>query len=294
MVNGRFHFRQYIPIFALLNLAISGTLCVYSVMAYLGLKFTFSIGFICACIILGIYSFNRFTDLIEDLSNNTSRVIFVMYKSVLMPISIMLIIISIISLVVSGKINQYHLVLVTLGIMYSFPLIPWFKQNKGLHFIRLKQLPFVKNLFVSLLWGFSIVLIPILYTNMKVVNIFPIALLISSQIIATLSNTLFSDIRDVTGDKFAGNLTLPVLLGESFSLKVIYVISIGWFSLLTYLSVSGAIDLWHYLFFILILIYTPVCILLFKLRIFSYEMINLLSDFDLLLFAAGIKMLSLV
>jgi 4-hydroxybenzoate polyprenyltransferase len=288
----RILFGRFMPVGVILNLALVGMLCVLAAMQYLHLELSLSICLLSLGIIGGIYLLNRYTDLNEDFANDTARMIFLMHKNTLYPIGITLLIVSGAFLVLDEKITPYHFILLFTGVAYSFPLIPWYKRNKGLLFVKLKQIPLVKNVTVALLWGFSIFLIPVLFTQTRLTNWSTVALLISAQILATLSNTLFSDIRDEVGDRIAGNMTLPVMAGPIATYVTIVAMNSAWILFSLALYVLGLIDSGHFFFFLLVALYPAVYICAYHIGQFSKGVIDILGDLQLLLFAGGLFVLS--
>lgn len=283
---------QFIPIIVIVNLAVVGMLSMFAATYYMHLSINPILGILSISIIAGIYILNRYSDINEDFANDHARMIFILNKNRLYPISIMLLVASLLLLVLMEKITMFHMVLFFVGVAYSYPLFPWYTKKKGAHCLRLKQIPLVKNLSVSFLWGFSIFLIPLLFTQTKPSSWVSVDLLIAAQIIATLSNTLFSDIRDEIGDRISGNLTLPVLWGANATYAVILVINVLWTVFNLFLLATQYIDPSHFMFFLVIALYPAIYITAYNLKKFSKGLIDLLGDLQLLVYAGGLFLLA--
>ncbi|WDP92218.1 MAG: 4-hydroxy-3-methylbut-2-enyl diphosphate reductase [Desulfobacter sp.] len=103
-----------------------------------------------------------------------------------------------------------------LGLSYDLNIIPRFMG--GRRFYRIKDLPGSKTILIAAAWGVVTALLPALVDKSG----WPatlIAFLFATGLV--FSRTAFVDILAVQGDRIAGKETLPILLGEAKSLKVI-------------------------------------------------------------------------
>jgi 4-hydroxybenzoate polyprenyltransferase len=152
-----------------------------------------------------IYFLNRFTDN-EDSYNCPEQKTFFQRRTSLIIIPVVLMGLSFLILSLSGRLVEWHLVLVICGIFYSVSFIPVLK-NQSIRLIRLKDIFFVKNVLVCLLWGIT----PFALAISRGHAVLPphndfIAIIIASCLSA-LINTTSSDIPDALGDKRSGVLT---------------------------------------------------------------------------------------
>jgi 4-hydroxybenzoate polyprenyltransferase len=174
-----------------------------------------------ASITFCIYFINKFTDE-EDKYNCPEQKIYFQQKSILITIPIALIISSIVLLASTGRLVAWHLVLVSGGILYSVNLIPMYI-NGSIRFIRIKDVFFIKNIFVSFLWAVS----PFILA--KGLNLFTSptinysAVLLASFITAFI-NTTSSDVRDIEGDRFSGIITIANTLGKRNTALLLFTI----------------------------------------------------------------------
>ncbi len=275
------------PLIIVVYLSITGLLCVLSAQFYMGVKPNPIIGAICVGIIFGIYILNRYTDSLEDFTNDIHRYMFFSKRKFLFLLGIIAIAFSILTLLILEKLNYYHLLLIGLGITYSFKLIPWVSKNK-LVFYRLKEIPFIKNVVVAVAWGLSIFMIPISFADHLVKETSYINLLCISCIILVLNNTVFGDIRDLNGDLIAKTKTLPVLWGARKCFFLLFAIDFCW--LLTILIVNhfSPVDPMHFIFLVSVALFPLVYILPYIFKIMSTTQISFLSESDLLFFAVGL------
>lgn len=174
-------------------------------------------------IAFGVYLLNRFTDK-EDSYNYPEQKMFFQQKPLLIGIPIALMAFSFFLLAISSRLVIWHLVLIVFGILYSVSVIP-FIQNKSLCFIRLKDILFVKNLAVSLLWGIT----PFALAASQKLSILParsdLCIAMIAFCLTSLINTTSCDVRDIEGDRRAGIITLATRFGQKF--PAIFLLSLG-------------------------------------------------------------------
>jgi 4-hydroxybenzoate polyprenyltransferase len=176
-----------------------------------------------AAITFSVYLLNRFTDN-EDSYNYPEQKMFFQQKPALIGIPILLIAISFFLLAISGRLVTWHVILIIFGILYSVSVIP-FVRNKSLCFVRLKDILFVKNLAVSLLWGIT----PFALAASQKFSVMPakfdLFVVATAFCLTSLINTASCDVRDVEGDRHAGVLTLATRFGQKFT--AIFLLSLG-------------------------------------------------------------------
>jgi 4-hydroxybenzoate polyprenyltransferase len=182
------------PLLSIIYLASAGTLCIYSATHYLGQPINFFVGIQFMGIVASIYILNRFTDKHEDFANNVARYLFFRKYNKLYLLSICALILVSGALIFTRHFGLYHFLLIAFGILYSYKLIPGYKRGEGIVYYRLKDLPFIKNLVVSVLWGTAIFIIPSICTGYSISGQTPIYLLIGVLILSTFNNTTFCDI----------------------------------------------------------------------------------------------------
>lgn len=270
-----------------------GFLSVLSVQMYLDIGFE---PLICLCsmgIIFGIYTSNRFTDMEEDFTNDIQKALFFQNKKAYYVAAIAILAGSVGILLFQGKLNWLHFLLLGMGFCYSYRLIPWYTPARGLRMIRIKEMTFVKNLAVSFLWGGSVFAVPIMYSSARVEDVFVIVQLGVALFLSTLNNTLFDDILDESGDRVAGIKTLPTTWGTRNSMNLLWCLDLAWLIWVGFCLMSGRLDAGHAAFLAFMggfpLLYTG----LHRLPDPPKTLIDFLMESDLLLFSAGLMLLSL-
>ena len=159
--------------------------------------------------IYAMYNMNRYTDMDEDIHNHPKRQHFSNKNDIALKYSSILAVI--ISLLLGYIINQQTLLLIflpmLLAILYSFKFIP---QRNG-KFIRLKDVPLVKNILISFCWTIITVGIVVSVHLIEISKtIFAICFIVFTRLFI---NTVLFDMRDISGDKKNSVYTLPVLWG---------------------------------------------------------------------------------
>jgi 4-hydroxybenzoate polyprenyltransferase len=119
-------------------------------------------------------------------------------------------------LAITKRLVAWHIILIVFGILYSVSVIP-FIRNKSLCFIRLKNILFVKNIAVSLLWGIT----PFALAASQQFSVMPekpdLLIAVVSFCLTTFITAIAYDVPDVEGDRYAGVLTIATRFGEKFT-----------------------------------------------------------------------------
>jgi 4-hydroxybenzoate polyprenyltransferase len=154
-----------------------------------------------------MYGLNRLTDMNEDSINNASRVQFILKYKKQMSISLSLAYILATILALNKNLGSFYVSLIVLfiGITYSVPLISFGKYK------RLKDIPFIKNLVIGLIWGLVLILFPMYYLSSELTSV--VVILFIFIIARLIINTTLFDLRDIAGDKKAKISTLATSLG---------------------------------------------------------------------------------
>ncbi|MEO6097624.1 MAG: UbiA family prenyltransferase [Fibrobacteria bacterium] len=282
------------PVLILFYLSFMGCLSVFAVQLYLGMGFQ---PLICLCsmgIIFGIYTSNRFTDTAEDFTNDIQKALFFQSRRIWYALAIGALVVSMGILLVQEKLNWLHFLLIGMGFCYSYRLIPWYSPGQGMQLIRIKEMTFVKNLAVSLLWGGSVFMVPILYSSVTVANLFVLIHLGLGLFLSTLNNTLFDDILDEDGDRVAGIKTLPTTLGSRNSLRLLWALDIAWILWIALCLSLGKLNLPHSAFLMFLGAFPIGYMSLSRQGKAPKAWIDFLMESDLLYFSLGLMFLSLV
>ena len=177
-----------------------------------------------ALITFGVYMLNRFTDE-EDGYNYPEQKMFFQNKSVLIALPIALIAFSILLLAITERLVPWHIVLIVFGILYSLSIIP-FVRNKSLCFIRLKDILFVKNIAVSLLWGITPFALAASQKNVVMPGKADLLIAVTAFCLTTFITAIAYDVPDAEGDKHAGISTITTRFGKKFTRNFLFMVGI--------------------------------------------------------------------
>jgi len=96
-----------------------------------------------------------------------------------------------------------------LGCLYSMPI------HFGGKRVRIKEVPFLKNLYAALFWSFALILTPFAYVGRPPTD------LAWAVVLVCLGMSYFIelswDLRDIEGDRQAGVRTVPMVMGVPFT-----------------------------------------------------------------------------
>jgi 4-hydroxybenzoate polyprenyltransferase len=207
---------------AYLNLIISlGAVSIaYLVVSLLSFHSDFIMYLVCFLVSMFVYSFNRFTDIKEDMINNPERVKFFKKFKYYFFISslISFLLVTFTTLLHSFLTFLVSVLPIVLVILYSKPWLP----NKISFYSRLKEIFFIKNLVVSTGWS----LIPFfvaVYTNSFHIGIFFISIFVFLRIFI---GVIIFDVRDMKGDKIHNIFSIPLKLGLAKTKSIVHVLNL--------------------------------------------------------------------
>ena len=231
----------------LVYLSLAGWICIRAVENYLRLRFEWGASLTYVGIVFGIYTVNRLTDTVEDFTNDVGRLLFFRHKHAFFFLAVFSLAASTAWLLWAGKLNWVHYLLLSIGIAYSFRIIPWYGPS-GLYWTRVKEMIVLKNLSVAFLWSTSIFLVPILYAGADGVDKSRVWLLAIGFAVCTLNNTLFDDIVDEPGDRVAGIKTVPTVWGPQSAILFLMGIDALWIVTACVLSIAYRLGIGHMAF----------------------------------------------
>lgn len=280
------------PALVLFYLSFMGCFCVLAVQVYAGLPIDPLICLVSMAMIFGIYTYNRFTDLEEDFTNDIARALYFQKKRSFLFLAVTALVGSFAFLLLSGKLEWLHFLLLGIGVCYSYRTIPWWTPSRGLRLMRIKEMTFVKNIAVSFLWGACVFAMPVLYAGVPAAHPDIIPLLGLGLILSTLNNTLFDDILDEAGDRVAGIRTLPTVWGARSSYLLLWTLDVAWLLAVGGLLLAGRLDSGHAAFLSLLALYPFLYMGLNASGRAPKFVVDLLAETDLLVFAAGLMILA--
>jgi 4-hydroxy-3-methylbut-2-enyl diphosphate reductase len=115
------------------------------------------------------------------------------------------------------------LVISLFGLSYRFTLVP--KALSGIVYRRIQDIPGSKTVLIAMAWGVVTAVVPTLSAHGTYGTTDFLIFLWSAGLV--FARTAFFDILDMQGDRLVGKETIPILLGEKRSLRVLKVILAG-------------------------------------------------------------------
>jgi 4-hydroxy-3-methylbut-2-enyl diphosphate reductase len=129
----------------------------------------------------------------------------------------------------------------TLGILYSIQIVPTVWQ-RFMKMEKIKDIPASKTLSVALGWGGVTTLIPAMAEHQPI----SLSLILSFLIVCLfvyIRSGLF-DVLDIQGDMIVGKETLPIIIGEEKTIRLLKGLSLGTMGTLVMGSLLGVLPLW--------------------------------------------------
>ena len=173
---------------------------------------------------------NHLTGRLSDQYNDPERASFyVKHKSFLSLLAVVSGSTGLLLAYTKGTVSFSILLLMSLfGLTYNWRIVP--AGLAGGKYRRLRDLPGSKTLLIAIAWGVVTTLLPSLHnTEVPVIKVMVVFLWATGLVFV---RTAFFDTLDMQGDRIVGKETIPILLGEKKSLKLLkYLIFILLFTL---------------------------------------------------------------
>jgi 4-hydroxybenzoate polyprenyltransferase len=281
---------DWAPLIKIVNLSLSGFTGLLAVDFYLDLDFDLWVGLALMCSIFSVYTFNCFTDRVEDIANKkkyaSKKIDLRLYQTGLITFTagILIFIFHCFSAI---KISLFA-ICALVSIAYSYRIIPGFANAR----YRFKEITAVKNLAIALCWTSSISIAPFMFSDKKIDIDYSFSLLYISLFILVFINSLFGDIRDRDGDKLAGVRTIPVVFGNSTCYRSIVFFSVLWLIWIFGSYEHNAIDSNYFCFLSAVVAYPFSYFTAYYLGLRSTFILDMICEFDLWFFSIGLLLLS--
>ncbi len=174
--------------------------------------------------VLSMQILNNLFTIKSDKYNHPGRALF--YKKNRTYLSILAVLSGIAGLYLSfitGPLSFFILLVMSLlGLSYNLKIIP-LTAKKG-QAARIKDIPGSKTILITLAWGTVTCLLPAVANQSNLLSVAIVCLFAMGLVFA---RTAFFDILAIQGDRITGKETLPILLGEKTSFKIIQYILIA-------------------------------------------------------------------
>ena len=205
-----------------LHLALSNALLIHCVMIVFFEEYRWPLTLFLFGIFGFVYSLNSLKDKEEDEINSPERLdLFKEYGKVLMFGYLSTTIIATIFL--GTNLNTLIAIAASflIGILYSLPLLPWFKDGK-VKFYKFKEIIIFKNLITCIPHALYTIFLPFIYFEISPdLNIWMIAWTFFS---VSIVSAILCDLRDIKGDIEAGIKTVPTQLGSRKTIALCYIL----------------------------------------------------------------------
>ena len=204
-------FMQFL-IYSSILLAMGAAMLTYSSVRLMGQVIHFPEVFLAFLFVLSMHLVNKRLSLPRDerlLYGSLKS--FARYKNAFTLLSIFCIVASFITAFFMGELVFALIVLsCALGLVYSLTLLPesW---GRIIRHRRLMDIPASKDIFMTAGWGFVVVLIPHLTSQVK--NPAGFYFTLPMVMLLVLVRSILLDVRDLEGDIALGKETIPILLG---------------------------------------------------------------------------------
>jgi 4-hydroxybenzoate polyprenyltransferase len=186
------------------------------------ISWTSHIALVMFLIVFSVYNLNRKTDEAEDALNHEDRFRITKKYERQFFIAALGAYLTALSIAAFHGIIAFCVVSIPFisGIFYSVPVLP-----KWCGYRRLKEIPVMKNIVVSMSWALSFSLVPV-YLSASTPDI--ASMIVFLFIFCwTFVASVLPDIRDRSGDSATGVATIPVLLGVERSRVILTMINIS-------------------------------------------------------------------
>lgn len=264
---------------------IAGMGMVYTSCFIQGIPATPEIFILLFLVAFSVYNLNRKSDEEEDAINRQGRYAFTKRNEHTLFIAAVGAYIVAGYLALTHGLDTFLVVVIPLlfGVLYSIPCIPWHSSYR-----RLKDIPVVKNCVVGSGWSLCLTLLPITTYHgvYSVKTAITFLFFFSYAFIASI----IPDIRDRVGDEHAGVRTIPVILGEERTGKILMGINLTLGSIIIVYSLQMFSKIIIGIF-LAGTVYTQSCISLFPL-IRSRDIVpDVLADGQFIFFTMAICIL---
>ena len=199
----------------------AGALC-YACLKLQGMGANVPVILIAMLYVLSMHIFNNLTGRRSTQYNDPDRALY--YKTHSTFLTLIALIAGIVGLITSftlGWLPFTILLAMTLtGISYNLRLIP--KGIEGGRYQRIRDIPGSKTVLIALAWGIICSIVPPI--ALKGGLEFSTVLVFAWSVCMVFIRTAFFDILDMQGDRIVGRETIPILLGERQTIKLLKIL----------------------------------------------------------------------
>jgi 4-hydroxy-3-methylbut-2-enyl diphosphate reductase len=231
---------------------------------------------IAALYVFSVHVFNRYYERIKDEFWDPARTrFFKQYGKLLMGGAIVSALLSLYLSLGLGLVSFMLLLFSFLmGIIYNMKIIP-----EGFPLLsrykRLRDIPGSKDIFVSFAWTWVIALIPML--EKPIIFTYDSLSIILFVMLTVFTRSIIFDVISIEGDRIVGNETIPILIGQQNTQRMLCVITL---ILGIYMSLSSFFDLIPTLGYFLVI---PQAIMVLCIYMFQKRRLPISTSFEALI-----------
>ncbi len=189
-----------------------------------GIKPSFLYIFMAIFYLLCMHTFNNLRDITSDRYNDPDRAMF--YQQNRMILSVLTCISGIAAMITAYLMGPLFFMLTLcmsfMGIVYIISLAPR-QGNSGIQ-PRIRDIPGSKTVFAALAWGIVTSIVPALYGFGQIQSVTILVFFWAVSLVFV--RTAFFDILDMQGSRIVGKETIPILLGEKKTMRLLKILSV--------------------------------------------------------------------
>jgi (E)-4-hydroxy-3-methyl-but-2-enyl pyrophosphate reductase len=203
-----------------LYLAAGAGCLSYACALLSGIRPSFASALMATCYVLSMHILNNFIGREAVRYNDPDRASFYGHnRLILLTISIISGTVGLFMAFTLGLLPFFILCIISLlGILYKVKLIPG-RPKIGKKVQRISDVPGSKTVLIALAWGIVTVALPHLSVSLKITTTMIFVSLWASGM--AFVRTAFFDILDMQGDRIVGQESLPIVLGEKKTLRIL-------------------------------------------------------------------------
>ena len=201
--------------------------------------------------VYSMHTLNRFIDRKQSsIISSFREESYLKHEKVYISVAIISLVLALTFSFITGLVPFLLLLLIScLGVLYNAQILP-----QSWRFKRIKDLPGSKNVSIAAAWGIVTAVVPQIGTNLSITPAMIVAFLFTFVIV--FFRSAISDMIDIQSDRLVGKETIPVVIGEEKTRKLIMVTSLlmavvlvmaypaGWTSSLSFILLLCVFYIW--------------------------------------------------
>ena len=191
----------------------------YAAMKLQGFDPSFSLVFVAMLYVLSMHIFNHLTGTKADQYNDPDRASF--YKTHRVPLAFLAVTAGGVGLIMAYWVGRVPFLILAamsiMGVSYNRRLVPSWLSAGPIR--RIRDIPGSKTILIALAWGMATAVVPSIALSKTITFGTLLAFLWATCLVFV--RTAFFDILDIHGDRIVGRETIPILIGEKRTLRLL-------------------------------------------------------------------------